>query len=77
MRGAGDTLIPMFISLIALWIFRIPLAYYLSDHYSFQGIWWSVPIAWIVAMVLSYSYYKTGRWKRKAVSKSFSLDSID
>ena len=28
MRGAGDTLIPMFFSLLSLWIIRIPMAWY-------------------------------------------------
>jgi putative MATE family efflux protein len=36
MRGAGDTLIPMFITLFSLWIIRIPVAYMLSGRlYSF------------------------------------------
>ena len=30
MRGAGDTLIPMFITLFSLWIIRIPAAVFLS-----------------------------------------------
>ncbi len=77
MRGAGDTLIPMFITLVSLWLIRIPLAWYLSHHYSYQGIWWSVPLAWAVAMILSYSYYKTGRWKKKSVTKSFAVESIE
>ena len=31
LRGAGDTLVPMFISLFSLWIIRIPVAWYLSQ----------------------------------------------
>jgi Na+-driven multidrug efflux pump len=77
MRGAGDTLIPMFITLIALWIVRIPMAWFLSSHYSYQGIWWSVPLAWAVAMILSWSYYKTGRWKKKAVTKSIPVEAME
>ena len=77
MRGAGDTLIPMFITLISLWLIRIPLAWYLSHHFSYQGIWWSVPLAWAVAMILSYSYYKTGRWKKKSVTKNISIEAIE
>lgn len=69
MRGAGDTIAPMFITLFALWFIRIPLAWLLSGLYSYQGIWWSVPIAWLVAVVLTYLYYKTGKWKTKSVVK--------
>ncbi len=69
MRGAGDTLIPMFISLLSLWIIRIPLALYLSGKIGEEGIWWSIPAGWFVGLALSYFYYKSGRWKKKAVVK--------
>ena len=69
MRGAGDTLIPMFITLFALWFVRIPIAFYLSDIYGEKGVWWSVPIAWAVGLTLSFIYYKTSRWKNKVVVK--------
>jgi len=67
MRGAGDTLIPMFITLFALWLIRIPLAYFLSARIGEKGIWWAVPIGWAAGMILSYLYYRTGRWKRKVI----------
>ena len=67
MRGAGDTLIPMFITLFALWIIRIPLAWIFSRHMGYIGIWWSIPIAWFIGMSLSYLYYLKGNWKRKVI----------
>ena len=67
MRGAGDTLIPMFITLFSLWLVRIPLASLLSSFIGTDGIWWSVPIAWCVGCVCSIIYYRTGRWKNKGV----------
>lgn len=67
MRGAGDTLIPMFISLIALWIIRIPAAWILSKRLGEIGIWWAIPVGWCIGLSLSYIYYKTGNWKKKTV----------
>ncbi len=67
MRGAGDTLIPMFFTIISLWFVRIPASYFLSLKYGAIGIWWGIPIAWFVGLTLAFSYYKTGRWKTKAV----------
>ena len=67
MRGAGDTLIPMFISLIALWVIRIPGAWLLSREIGEIGIWWAIPMGWFVGFILSYIYYLTGNWKKKAV----------
>jgi putative MATE family efflux protein len=69
MRGAGDTLIPMFISLLSLWIIRIPMAWFLSGKIGASGIWWAIPAGWMIGLILSFSYYKSGRWKKKTVVK--------
>ncbi len=67
MRGAGDTLIPMIITFVALWLVRIPLCYFLAQKMGVVGIWWGIPIAWFFGMSFSYFYYLTGRWKTKTV----------
>lgn len=67
LRGAGDTLIPMFITLFALWAIRIPVAWIMSRHFGVDGIWWSIPIAWFIGMALSFVYYLKGNWRKKVV----------
>lgn len=69
LRGAGDTITSMIITIITLWIIRIPASYMLSLEYGSDGIWWGIPVAWVIGSVLSLIYYKTGRWKKKAVVK--------
>ena len=69
MRGAGDTLVPMFITLLSLWLVRIPLASVMSDFMGTDGIWCSLPIAWFVGVICAYLYYRSGRWKNKGVVK--------
>jgi Na+-driven multidrug efflux pump len=69
MRGAGDTLIPMFITLFALWFIRIPAAFIMSREWGETGIWWSIPTGWTMGMVLTLIYYRMGRWKKKVVVK--------
>jgi putative MATE family efflux protein len=68
-RGAGDTMLPMIFSILSLWLIRIPFAWYFSGVIGATGIWWSIPAGWAVGFILSYFYYKTGRWKNKAVVK--------
>jgi putative MATE family efflux protein len=68
-RGAGDTLYPMLFSILSLWIIRIPFAWYFSGEIGATGIWWSIPAGWAVGLALSFIYYRTGRWKNKAVVK--------
>ncbi len=67
LRGAGDTFIPMFFSLLSSWAIRIPISVTLSKTMGTDGIWWGIPIAWIVGLTLSSIYFFTGRWKKKAL----------
>jgi len=67
LRGAGDTMIPMFITILSLWLIRIPISAWLSRRIGTDGIWWGVPIAWAVGLLLSAGYYATGRWRSKTV----------
>ncbi len=66
-KGAGDSLFPMFITLIALWLVRIPFSWWLSGKIGETGIWWGVPAGWVVGFSLSLVYFFTGRWKRKVI----------
>ncbi|MEI7726592.1 MAG: MATE family efflux transporter [Bacteroidota bacterium] len=79
LRGAGDTLIPMFISLFSLWIIRIPVAWLLATNPAIgvHGIWWSIPIGWFSGVILYYVYYRMGYWKKKAVVKYSSTEEKD
>ncbi len=69
LRGAGATLIPMFVTLFSLWLIRIPLAWFLSRYIGEAGIWWSIPIAWFFGCTGAYLYYRFGNWREKGVIK--------
>lgn len=68
-RGAGDTMVTMLITLMSLWLVRVPLSYYFADLYDERGIWISVPVAWAMGLLFSGIYFAVGRWKKKAVVK--------
>ncbi|NPV02744.1 MAG: MATE family efflux transporter [Brevinematales bacterium] len=68
MRGAGATMVPMFISLVALWLFRVPFAMWLSSLMGSDGIWWAFPLGWSFGSVASLIYYLTGLWKKKPLT---------
>lgn len=67
LRGAGDTLIPMFVTLFSLWVIRIPISWFLAQHMGPEGIWWGIPIAWAIGAIFSFFYFRTGKWKTKKV----------
>lgn len=67
LRGAGAVWIPMISTLASLWIVRVPLAWMLSKSVGEVGIWWSIPIGWALGLLISFIYYKTGKWKNHSI----------
>lgn len=73
MRGAGETMIPMWISIICTVLLRLPLAYLLAaltrSELWPQGnpdiLYISLLIAWVMGMVLTVISYRLGWWRRK------------
>lgn len=66
LRGAGDTMIPMLVTVLALWVIRVPVSTFLSARIGLDGIWWGAPVAWCAGLAFSAGYFATGRWKRLA-----------
>ncbi len=67
--SAGDTLPPMIISLTMIWLFQLPLAYFLPKitNLDVLGVRWAIVIGLFIACVAFITYFKLGRWKRKKV----------
>ncbi len=72
MRGAGDTVTPMWISLITTVVLRVPIAYLISwatttpelPYGRFECIQISLLISWVMGAILTFLFYKIGRWKK-------------
>lgn len=75
-RGAGDTMANMIITLISLWLIRVPLAAYLSKQpaLGIRGIWIAMTASPYVGLALNYFYYRWGKWRNAAVVKSLNND---
>ena len=75
MRGAGDTLTPMWISLITTVFLRVPVAYGISyltrtPELPFgrcECIQISLLVTWVLGAVITALSYKIGKWKDKAI----------
>ena len=73
MRGAGETQIPMWISIICTVILRMPLAYlmaYLTRNEQWPNgqpaaLFVSLLICWVVGTILSIVSYKLKFWRKK------------
>ena len=75
MRGAGDTLAPMWLSMISTVVIRVPLAYLMTwmtrspenPNGQFYMMFVSLLVTWLIGAALTYIVYKAGRWKNKAL----------
>ncbi len=67
-RGAGDTMTPMWIMLFTSVVIRVPSAYllvYLTD--SSSSLFISLVSSWVLGAVITFAFYKKGGWKKKAL----------
>lgn len=64
LRGAGDTVVPMIVTLFSLWLIRVPAAALLSERWGVNGVWWGIPLAWCPGAIAAAVYFHSGRWRR-------------
>ena len=75
MRGAGDTITPMWISLFTTVIVRVPIAYgiaYFTRSPQYPGgrsecVYISLLISWVIGAIVTWIFYRRGKWKTKAL----------
>lgn len=74
MRGAGDTMTPMWLSIVTTVIIRLPLAYAIA-HFTKselypngapESLFVSLLVAWVLGGIFSIICYKFGSWRKKA-----------
>ena len=77
MRGAGDTITPMWISIISTVVIRVPLAYTLayltrSPEYPTgrpESTFVSLLVAWTLGAIINYTLFRKGAWRTKGLKK--------
>jgi Na+-driven multidrug efflux pump len=75
MRGAGDSMTPMWISISVNVILRIPLSYLIANmtksvewpNGSPDSIIYSLVIAMIIGAAVTMIFYRRGKWRGKAI----------
>jgi len=74
-RGSGNTIISMVLSIVSLWVLRVPLAYLLSMHTHFAelGIWIAFPVANIISATIAIIWFAKGTWKQKNLTEEIIL----
>ena len=76
MRGAGDTMTPMWISLINTIVIRVPVAYsiaYLTRSEAYptgrpESTFVSLLVSWTMGAIITTVFYKKGKWREKGLT---------
>ena len=77
MRGAGDTVTPMWISFVTTVVLRVPMAYLLTYIAKQRGadiltqekmVFVSLLCAWMLGMIITWVVYMMGGWKKRQVN---------
>ncbi len=74
MRGAGDTMTPMVISVLSTVVIRVPIAYIMAyftrsealPNGAPESIFYSLLISWVLSAVIAIIFYKKGKWRKTA-----------
>lgn len=68
-NGAGDTRTPTLINVGCLWLFEIPVAWFLAHPLDLRqtGVFWSVPVADALVTLVALLIFRKGRWKLQKV----------
>jgi len=69
MQGAGDTVRPLWITIISLWVLRVPLTFIFAWGLGWgsNGAWFAMSFSQAVQGVLSVIAFRRGAWKLKTV----------
>ena len=68
-NGAGDTLTPTLINVLAFWVCQIPVAYWLAIRLNLgpRGAFTAVPIADVVFTLVALAFFRRGTWKQQKI----------
>jgi putative MATE family efflux protein len=76
LRGAGNTMAAMVLTIVSAWVIQFPLAYVLSRHTSLgiDGVWWSHPIGMLLSVIVCLVWFLGGDWKRTKLLEDLELE---
>lgn len=67
-KGAGENRPPMIGAMVANWLVKIPLAYWLGRSYlKSDGVWVAIAISVAAEALVAWYYFRQGKWKTKEV----------
>ena len=68
MRSSGTVLIPTTLSILAIVLVEVPVAWFLSHRIGINGVWTAYPVTFIAMLVLQSTYYRLV-WRKQKIQR--------
>ena len=69
LNGVGDTAIPMWTTMLTMWLVQVPMAYFLPrmTNLGVYGIRWGIVTGIVIRAAVYTFYFRSGKWKSKEI----------
>ena len=71
-RGAGDAMAAMFLTIFTQFLIRIPTAFILTKYLDFAGVPWALAASTVFGATVMIFYYRTGIWVKRGALVNIS-----
>jgi putative MATE family efflux protein len=68
MRSSGTVMVPTLLSISAILLVEIPVAWILSHRIGINGVWMAYPITFVTMLILQVSFYRL-YWRKQRIQK--------
>jgi putative MATE family efflux protein len=68
MRASGTVLPPVLLSISAIVLVEVPVAFFLSGRIGIEGVWWAYPFTFATMLVFQATYYRLV-WRRRKITR--------
>jgi Na+-driven multidrug efflux pump len=68
MRSSGTVLAPTLLSITAIVVVEVPVAWLLSGRIGIDGVWWAYPLTFATMLVLQSTYYRLV-WRKRKIAR--------
>jgi Na+-driven multidrug efflux pump len=68
MRSSGTVLVPTALSITAILVVEVPVAWVLSSRIGIDGVWIAWPVTFLAMLLLQAGYYQLV-WRRKRIQR--------
>jgi Na+-driven multidrug efflux pump len=68
MRASGTVMAPTLLSISAIVLVEVPVAWFFSQRIGLEGVWWAYPLTFATMLVFQSTFYRLV-WRRRKIER--------